>query len=105
MKKFLESEEFYNLMQNYRNAHLHDQTDVIEKFETVKIAIINQFEKSISLVQEQDKNNSLDNQNKLKLLKKKIEEYFNLSEIIIVGLSFLFVIIVLYCLIMFCLQQ
>lgn len=44
MKEYLESEEFYSLMQDYRNAPITDQDNVVGKFEKIKSEIGNRFE-------------------------------------------------------------
>ena len=41
--EWLESEEFYNLCQDYRHAHFADQLQVVEKYEALKTAISSKF--------------------------------------------------------------
>ena len=41
--EWLDSEEFYNLCQEYRHAHILDQHGVVQKFDALKDAISSKF--------------------------------------------------------------
>ena len=40
LKKYLDSEDFYNLMQTYRHTKVMDQQLVVDAFETVKKEVL-----------------------------------------------------------------
>jgi spore cortex formation protein SpoVR/YcgB (stage V sporulation) len=46
VKEFLESQEFYKLMQAYRHSTLLSQTETMRTFEAVKNAILEQLNKT-----------------------------------------------------------
>lgn len=53
LKEWLDSQEFYELMQAYRCAPMMPQGPVIEAFEDVKAKVLEQHEKNVKFLDDQ----------------------------------------------------